>query len=507
MRLVLCALALAVPPALASGDDHHHAAHPDHVLGGRAKHYEPLIALKPGAMRLEVPFMAELRYEMVSPFDVDPEGTEFAPDPSLNPDLRAGLVFDTDMALAPIFLHVEGEYAYEGQVHGGDTGLDAVDPPLADHAHHHLRKGFGRLTAGPFLTLAGGYMVSDWGLGLIANGGDRHWQPGSAAFIDPRGGDRVLRTLVATGPWTSADLFVAFGHDWVQGDDIMLEGDEATQFVASAVLGFRKKRTIGVYAAIRSQEAEDGKKTDAVAFDLYGKWAKKVGSLRYSTEVEAALITGETELAPTADFPTHDILQLGVAARLNLDWGGVGAVLDYLFASGDRNFDDGTQNAFKADPNFEMGLLLFRHLMSATSARAPVRAANPENLGYPSEDLDRFPTRGSASNTHAFVPPAWYRALDGLEVYGGPLLAFTDVDAADPFESRLAGRPANAYGESGGGYLGTELDLGVRYRALAWGTELTIGAEYGVLFPGSAWDGTGKPDNLHGGRGILSYLF
>ncbi|MCA9526225.1 MAG: hypothetical protein KC549_07995, partial [Myxococcales bacterium] len=38
------------------------------------------------------------------------------------------------------------------------------------------------------------------------------------------------------------------------------------------------------------------------------------------------------------------------------------------------------------------------------------------------------------------------------------------------------------------GYLGTELDVGVRYRVLAAGATLTAGLEAGVFTPGSAFE-------------------
>ena len=508
MRFSLLAAALLVSaPAPAQETD---AAAEASVFVGSARKYHPVIGLRPAAMRLEVPLSAAVRYEGVSAFPVDPVDSQQAPDPAVDTQLRAGLLFTTDQAWSPLFITAEAEYEIlTGQVSGGGGGdLEAVDAPLDGDTDHHLRKGYGRLTMGPFLTLAGGYMVSHWGLGLLANSGAHGWEPGSAHFGDPRGGDRVLRTLVASGPWTRSKLFFVVGHDWVQEDDVTLDGDEATQFVASATLGFQKKRSIGAYVAARTQEADDGQKTEVIAYDIYGKWENRVGSLRYETELEAALVTGTTELAPTTDFETHDILQLGVAARIGLDWGGIGAVVDYLFASGDQNFEDDTQNAFKPDPNFEMGLLLYRHVLAATTARAPIRAADPEVVGYASEDLERFPTRGSASNTHAIFPRGWYRPLDGLEVYGGPLFAFTDVPLADPRESKFAGgQPRNAYNGDGGGYLGTELDLGLRYRTLLGGTELTVGFEGGVFLPGSAYtEGEDTSlDRVFGGRAMLSY--
>ena len=39
------------------------------------------------------------------------------------------------------------------------------------------------------------------------------------------------------------------------------------------------------------------------------------------------------------------------------------------------------QNAFRMDPNFEVGLLLFRHVLAAQTGRAPVTAGDPTLVG------------------------------------------------------------------------------------------------------------------------------
>ena len=76
---------------------------------------------------------------------------------------------------------------------------------------------------------------------------------------------------------------------------------------------------------------------------------------------------------------------------------------DFIYASGDQNFDDHQQNAIKIDPNFESGLLLFRHVLAAQTARGPITAGDPNLVGSPSENLDRFPTRRSISNTYSLL--------------------------------------------------------------------------------------------------------
>ncbi len=497
------------------------AAEPAARWAGESDHYRPLLGVRPLGFRIAAPLSAALTAESVgatriaSPLafsDAPPRSdVEYDPDTAMNAQLRVGFLFDSDRAWSPLFIAAEYEHdLYTGVFSGGLPEDDPrVDPPMQRGTDMQLRKAYGRVTFGPIVTVAGGFMTSHWGLGLVANDGDHGWAPGSAYFGDPRGGDRVLRGYVMTGPWTHADLVLLGGYDVVQDDDVALGGDEARQIVASAQVGFRKPRTLGLYAARREQEAADGKQTKVTAVDLYGKWTTALGErLVGQAELESAFVFGTTELAPTPERQRFDVRQLAVAARVGVDTGDFGTVLDFLYASGDQNFDDGQQNGFKADPNFEMGMLLFRHLLAATTSQAPVTAADPLLSGVPSEDLDRIPTRGSITNTYAFFPRLWYRPVDGLEIYGGPLFAFANVSLADPARNKMhGGDPHNAFDASPGDYLGTELDVGVRYRALLGGSELTFGLEGALLQPGDAFDDAAGQslDALAGGRATIRY--
>jgi hypothetical protein len=242
--------------------------------------------------------------------------------------------------------------------------------------------------------------------------------------------------------------------------------------------------------------------------DAAGQWRGAIGDAgRLTAAAELAAIFGTTELAPSVDFETHDVRQLGAAVRVDWDARRWGVVLDGVFASGDQNFDDNEQNAFEADVNFHQGLLLHRYVRGAWSARSAVTAADPTLVGEPAEDLDRLPTGGAVSDVVSLFGRGWVRPADGLEIYGGPLLAWRAAGAADPFNTRLAGGdPRNALDGDPGGYLATELDLGVRWRGVFSGVELVVGAEGGVLLPGPgmrAGEGVSFT-TVAGGRGIVS---
>jgi hypothetical protein len=158
-----------------------------------------------------------------------------------------------------------------------------------------------------------------------------------------------------------------------------------------------------------------------------------------------------------------------------------------------------------------VGLMLFKGLLAAHTARAPLTAADETLVGQPNEDLERFPTRGSVSNTYSAFPRAWVRLTNGVELYGGPLLAWGEVPLADPRNSRFAGGyPVNLLGGEGRErFLGVEADVGLRAQVVLFGTELTLGAELGALFAGAAFndaEGEALP-TLFGSRMMARYKF
>lgn len=469
-------------------------------------HYQPLIDLPLYGFRLRAPAMVATRGEVVSGFAVDANGTQMQP-AGIQLQARLGLSLDSRATLLPILLLVETEA--DARASPIAPSLAGVGLPYGEPAAFELRKLFARAALGTYVQLGLGATTSHWGMGLVANDGAHGWEPGSARFADPVGGDRVLRAALSTGPHKDAGsllLFVAV--DRVLGDDTtVVSGDVAYQGVAAAVLGYGAPASGGIYLVRRRQESALGA-VDAWIGDATARatW-KPFDSATVTVESEVAAVLGETTLAPTISFPRQDVLQLGAAARASMIIGSAGGVVDFLYASGDQNPDDGAQNAFRPDPNYEMGLLLYRHVVAGLSARIPVTAGDPNIVGHPAIGLDRAPSRGSATNTLAVFPRALWKPIADLEVFAGPLIAFAPAKSVDPLNTRLAGGAIrNAYNAAGGLHLGTELDAGVRYRILISTAELLLGVEAGALMPGDAYiaqNGSPLP-MLYGGRAMVS---
>ena len=457
------------------------------------------------------------RVEGYDGFAVDRYGTEYDYDAAVNTQLRVGLSRDDRFSVARLVLEYEHDFL-SGTLTGGGSLEGEFVPDSSGYEDQTLRKLWAAVSFGRYATVGVGFTTSHWGLGLIANDGAHGFTAGSAAFRDPRGGDRVLRGLLATGPYTPERLVVFGAFDVVQGDDVLLPGDEAIQAVGGIKLGDLKPLMgeptpyeAGLYGVWRQQRAADEQETEVGVIDLYGRYRHTFeNTMVLDVAFEGAVIFGETDLGPNAEFPEHDVLQLAAKLEVSFDAGLGGANLDILYASGDQNFDDDAQNAFKVDINAGLGLILFSQVIAAQTARSPITAADTDLLGVPSEDLERLPTRGNMTNTIAVYPRGWVRPVDGLEIYGGILIALSEVPYADAFNSRLAGGdPRNPRNGSPSAYYGTEFDLGVRFRGLLFGTEVTLGLEGGAFLPGGALqDAAGNsPDALFGGRAIAEYRF
>ncbi len=451
-----------------------------------------------------LPFEVSMRVEGVSAFTLDREGTAYGPRVLFAPRTRGGVMMSTGDALAPAVLVAGVEVELSSANLSRSPGVAGIGYLGEDERVVSLRRAGARFAFADAIYLGAGWTTSHWGLGLLANDGDHGWQPGSARFSDPRGGDNPLRFFFGTGPITSAKLRMSVAGDFLDhrlltDDDILYDGDFASQAIAAITVGddldkpLARENTcgasscgIGVYAAVRRQESFYEKETRVLAIDVTGHARVPFGATQLGWFFEAVGIGGSTELGPVERFEERDVLQFGAALRMSVDRPRFGAVVDAVFASGDDEPDDGFVRDFKSDPNFELGLLLFRHVIAAQSARAAFRAGDNRLLPIPARDRELVPSYGGVTNTVAVFPRFRVRPFTGFEAYAGPLVALAPEPVADPVESRIAGAPRTALGELEAHWLGTEIDLGLRYRLNIGGAELTVGSEGGVLLPGRA---------------------
>jgi hypothetical protein len=450
--------------------------------------HEPAVTTDVGGFELSLPLSARGIVDVATPYAVDAEGGEMSALPAGVGVIRPGFFAESGWFLHPfgVKLGLEGDAI--GTL-GNLPELAGDGYAYAEDWQFQLRQAWVGGGFAYFLSGAAGAMTSHWGLGLLSNDGAHGGELGDASFSFPVGGDRVLRAAVNTGPWPEYyDLKLSVAADRVIDDDMTFDGDNVYQAVVALSVGENQPHGAGVYAARRHADTALSARTDVWVVDATARTElTPIDGLRLYAAAEGAVIAGETTLAPNPVFEKHDVLQLGATARAGAQVGDFGLVMDFVYASGDQNLEDASQNAFRVDPNLQQGMLLFRHVLAGQTARGVGTASDPILTGKPAQDLERFSTRGSISNAWVFFPRGSWRPLDSLEIYGGPMVAVTDVPLIDPRNTRLNGGVArNALGNAPGRFLGAELDLGVRWRQELGPVQAAISAEGGALLPGDA---------------------
>ena len=422
-------------------------------------------------------------------------------------------------------LHLRSEF--EADLVSGHIGqprtLDGLGHPNATSADWMVRRANLALGYQNIAHLSLGVTSPHFGLGLVSNRGDHGWNAGSAQFANPVAGDRALGIRLASGPWTSASVMVVAGLSvggatpdgvdllsetlpTIATDDIMRDTDRVIQ--AALALTFKQDQAHhgGVYTAFRHQVSDTGRGFTVAIVDGYVSTTHHILSeqLALKLALETVGIIGTTTLGPNPSFPEKLVLQGAAAFQGVLDAGWMGGALDLTLASGDADPYDGIMSAFKADPNYQQGFLLFHQMVALQSAYATHTASNLELTGSPAPDLDRYPTRGSISNAIAFFPRLFMRPHHELEVYSGPLVAFALAPQADPLMTKYAGGALTNSMGGNGRYLGTELDLGVRSQIRVMGILGHVGTELGYLIPGDALSPPDEPGMpIYGGRVFL----
>lgn len=436
-------------------------------------------------------------------FPADRFGATTSSDPEVATRLRTELKFDTGSrlgklagmgALSSEWVHT---YAVAPVKWQGDRLPDAqIDASVLTDAWAGWRLGDAA-------QVRAGIMTSHWGMGLLANDGAQS-QVGENWFTVPKVGDRVMRGALVLTPWRGgesalAGLVVSAAVDHVVADDILVGNDEAEQVVAAVKLYTATDRWFGAYYVARNQTAPTGRGLRIHAVDLAGDYARSMGDVKVRLQGEAAVIAGSTTLAPTPEFVTHDVLQFGAVGRATVQFASaLQTQLDALYLSGDASLDDGKITNFRADPNLQFGLVLFQRLLAAQSGRARVSASDPDLVGVPNVDLDRIATGGAATSTIALFPKLGWQAADAVSIYGGVLMAWSPLPLADPRASKTqgGGHARNYLGNApDGSYLGTEFDLGVRYRRRSptLGYTVEAGIEAAALLPGGVLAGLDQP--------------
>jgi hypothetical protein len=388
----------------------------------------------------------------------------------------------------------------------------------------------------PFGIVRIGQQPNHWGMGILANDGDH-----PTVFGDYRYGAISERVLFATKPGgKDSDFFLAIAGDLVFRDNTarLSRGQQAFQGVLAAFYE-RNQNTLGVFTTLRHQENDKTSGSpifsytddlDAAAIDVHGRIVTPIpgdpdGFL--FGQAEAAYILGSTNFIRSADQAAENaktqirsyggaaavgfvhrswstgfwkqndanakatsLSYLGKANARGVPYGDIVAQLELGYASGDADPYDGTQRRFVFDPNHRIGLLLFDEIMRFQTARSATAATDPllTNANRPTPGVDLLPSNGGVFGAQYINPTVIVRPRHWLDVKAGMVVAQSTSDVVDPYRVATGGSYVNYRGGNPKRKdLGVELDAGIEGRfPLQYGLKALVGAQAGVLFPGSA---------------------
>jgi len=360
-----------------------------------------------------------------------------------------------------------------------------------------------------------GRMASHWGMGLLSHGGGTFGGPEGyhpRDFGDYRFGSVYDRILFATRPVsvfkhlagyddTSSPIIFAYAYDKLVEDPLELDQPRAyyrpigeSGFLSNGeddvqehvfVLLYRQPEleifaetdsiSAGLYVVIRTQqysrkvedEDADGVFTkytgEGSLIHIWDFWAKvRLGPLDFETEL--LTIQGHTDGG--VPIGKGDLLKKDAAiyaGALRLGWltDALDGVLEVGFSSGDANLSDDTFAQRASNPDYGVGLLLFREVLRERTARVLGRALSPG-----------LQSNGGVINATYLFPRLRYRPLPWLEGVLGTLLAWRNEPTLD------------LYNKKDGSFLGAEIDLSLKAH---WEeAHLFFALETGYLFFGNA---------------------
>ncbi|CAN5537900.1 hypothetical protein BH09MYX1_BH09MYX1_07670 [soil metagenome] len=493
----------------------------------------------PNYLRLHLRGELQLRGQVMRSFPLDVSATTINANPGATEDSLGQNAFVTQwIRLTPELTwreklrFVAQVDLLQGYVFGQTTHDATADMYPRDNSgdawtYIRLRWLYGEWRS-PIGLLRVGQMSNHWGMGILANDGDR-----PSIFGDYRGGNIQEQILFATKPAGEKSPFVLAGaFSIVYQDSIarLTRGDVAFQGVLS---GFYEKgpNQLGVFSVLRSQNTVQHSGSDLYtydddlvigAIDVAGRFAVPVPGNEDTFlfgSAEGAFIVGSTNILRQPDQASSGqrtaIRSFGVAAAIGFvhrkhcacgsskpmqspmgppdapdTFGSVVAQLEVGDASGDANPYDDVERRFTFDPNHRVGLLLFDEVMRWQTSRASTAAQDPllTNGTRPTPGVNLLPSNGGIYGATYINPTFIYRPVAALDLKAGAVMAQSSADVVDPYRLATQGAYVNYRGCDPRRHdLGLELDLGIEGRIkLDESLRLQLGAQGAILFPGGA---------------------
>ncbi|MCB9680190.1 MAG: hypothetical protein H6733_01860 [Alphaproteobacteria bacterium] len=440
-------------------------------------------------------------------FAVDAEGTMVGQPWSIDQRLRVGADLRyTGVRLATEWDLVTGQIAGETWDIPGDVDERHREAYLAGTPRGQIPRRLSLGVAIPgLLDLEMGLVpATTWGLGILANGGDR-----LPLFGRVDRGDRMIRGRFsflpvrnAAGP--TAPLVLTLGFDRVVEDDTlrMAYGQTAYHVIGSVLWRDPEHVSGGFFYTYRTQTEPGDAPRPTTVHALDGFVDAHVAlsdAWRLRVAAEAVLLTGRTERVLTyADTTGTKILSGGAALEVEVtgpgDWTTFHLRSGWASASGDP--DRGVLKDFTFDRNYKVGLILFDQLMGGIEAGTYALLDDRAESGGPPDGAELLVSEGSVRRATYLFPAVTVRPSDWMDIQLGYIGAWSNGPIAQPFYTfRNGGSPTNHLDQPTDGqrYMGSELDLSIglgRGAATAgWIFRPSIWFQGGVAFTGEAMGG------------------
>ncbi|MDP3500396.1 MAG: hypothetical protein Q8S33_08690 [Myxococcales bacterium] len=356
-----------------------------------------------------------------------------------------------------------------------------------------------------------GAQTFNWGTGMLANDGAGAAQNDGLQFGDAWMGSVVARAAFLTKPFAGSKTDFVRALSLFVAADFVLRDDNASVFdgdlAGAGVIGARVETgptalgalVVGRHQVDRLDPNRPGATrslTTVAVFDTWGRHRLDLGRAQHLTlEAEATLIAGRST-RPLSDetLAGADVLQLGglVRARWDVDPAHLTAALEAGYASGDNDPRDRVARTFSMNSDHNVGFVLFDHVLPMMTARAIDRLAAPALSGTPPASARFLVNPGAVSNAAYLHPVVKWRPLEPVELRLGYAFAVAASDVADAWQTAINGGFSTTPGGRvfGGRVYGHELDARVSWTpTLPGAVRLLLGAEGGLLVPGSAFDG------------------
>ncbi len=402
--------------------------------------------------------------------------------------------------------------------------LKGMDPAEVNWAYGEafLPLGFLRVGRQPFTMGAGigghdGLRRNRWGVSHYSHTADR-------IMFGTKIDEWV--NAIQHGPGYEADpsmdngVFLALAYDWSVQDELTATDDNLHQIMTGLLWRKRKADWFGLEwkkltaMAFMLTKLGPSFDTQVMAFPMRLKGIVEP----LSFDFEYIVYTGQTrEIAEGyaalsgKEAKTQQLMAMGAHASVGLTLGPVELLAQFNFASGDEDPRPSTDwTGFSYARDFNMGLLMFEHILAFESARsAAVGLQTLADSGAAAFPLTEVATEGRFTNAVALFPQIKFQLAEGpthwVHARLGALFAWpaAKVGVVDPIATvrgldgeSIVDDAVNYHGGKPGDYYGTEIDLQLSW---TWSEVFHWTVEGAVLFPGSSMQ------NVHG-HAVNSYF-